>query len=239
MMLASAAFLQGLFYTAKDLLLVDPGFLKQVDGLLCALSDQDFDALLPELRLAFSYFVPMETDRIAGRQRPCTEERPARCGRPGSARRNTAAMSRWMPGRRPGWQRRRYHERTAAERRRRSQPVGGWCWAKTPQDQMPLEGGPKLARMDDALDFLYSREAGPDVRDDIPRERQGGSGASQLTVARWLSEVRQLFPQETAEVLQRHALDRYHLTELLTDREVLEKMEPDQALLETILSLKG
>ena len=65
MMLASAAFLQGLFYTAKDLLLVDPGFLKQVDGLLCALSDQDFDALLPELRLAFSYFVPMETDRIA------------------------------------------------------------------------------------------------------------------------------------------------------------------------------
>ena len=110
---------------------------------------------------------------------------------------------------------------------------------KNAQDQMPLEGGPKLARMDDALDFLYSREAGPDVRDDIPRERQGGSGASQLTVARWLSEVRQLFPQETAEVLQRHALDRYHLTELLTDREVLEKMAPDQALLETILSLKG
>ena len=109
---------------------------------------------------------------------------------------------------------------------------------KNAQDQMPLEGGPKLARMDDALDFLYSREAGPDVRDDIPRERQGGSGASQLTVARWLSEVRQLFPQETAEVLQRHALDRYHLTELLTDREVLEKMEPNQALLETVLSLK-
>ena len=39
--------------------------VKLRDGLLCALSDQDFDALLPELRLAFSYFVPMETDRIA------------------------------------------------------------------------------------------------------------------------------------------------------------------------------
>ena len=53
---------------------------------------------------------------------------------------------------------------------------------KNAQDQMPLEGGPKLARMDDALDFLYSREAGPDVRDDISRERQGGSGASQTAL---------------------------------------------------------
>lgn len=65
MMLQSAAFLQGLFYTARDLLLVDSGFLAQVDGLLCELSDEDFTALLPELRLAFSYFAPMETDRLA------------------------------------------------------------------------------------------------------------------------------------------------------------------------------
>ena len=66
----------------------------------------------------------------------------------------------------------------------------------------------------------------------------GGSEASNPTVAHWLSEVRTLFPQETAEILQRHALDRYQLTELLADREVLEKLEPNQALLETVLSLK-
>lgn len=65
MMLQSAAFLQGLFYTARDLLLVDDGFLRQIDELFCELSDADFTALLPELRLAFSYFAPMETDRIA------------------------------------------------------------------------------------------------------------------------------------------------------------------------------
>ena len=65
MMLQSASFLQGLFYTARDLLLVDQEFLKQVDALLCELNDEDFTALLPELRLAFSYFAPMETDRIA------------------------------------------------------------------------------------------------------------------------------------------------------------------------------
>ena len=104
---------------------------------------------------------------------------------------------------------------------------------KNADRQLPLGEG-RVLRMDDALDFLYGREEGQDVK----REAQGGGGESQLTVARWLSEVRSLFPQETAEVLQRHALDRYQLTELLTDREVLEKMEPNQALLETVLSLK-
>ena len=103
---------------------------------------------------------------------------------------------------------------------------------KNAQHQLSLTGS-RLLRMDDALDFLYGRERGEDVRDP-----QGGSGASQPTVAHWLSEVRTLFPQETAEILQRHALDRYQLTELLSDREVLERMEPDQALLETVLSLK-
>ncbi len=92
---------------------------------------------------------------------------------------------------------------------------------------------PRLLRMDEALDFLYSREAGDDVR-----SNQGGSEASRPTVAHWLSEVRTLFPKDTAEILQRHALDRYQLTELLADQEVLEKLEPNQALLETVLSLK-
>ncbi len=91
----------------------------------------------------------------------------------------------------------------------------------------------RLLRMDDALDFLYGRESGDDER-----SHEGGSEASNPTVAHWLSEVRTLFPKDTAEVLQRHALDRYQLTELLADQEVLEKLEPNQALLETVLSLK-
>ncbi len=55
----------------------------------------------------------------------------------------------------------------------------------------PSSGGRWLVRMDDALDFLYGREAGPDVR----RDPEGGHGESQLAVARWLSEVRGLFPR--------------------------------------------
>lgn len=66
MMLRSAAFLQGLFYTAKDLLLIDHEFLCRIDTLVSELDDEQFNSILPELRLAFSYFVPVETNRLAG-----------------------------------------------------------------------------------------------------------------------------------------------------------------------------
>ena len=65
--LQAAAFLQGLFLTARDLLLTDGIQLEAVDELLCGLSDEDFMLLLPQLRLAFSYFTPTESARI-GRQ---------------------------------------------------------------------------------------------------------------------------------------------------------------------------
>jgi Mg-chelatase subunit ChlD len=54
-----------------------------------------------------------------------------------------------------------------------------------------------------------------------------------------LSEVRELFPRETAEIVERHALDRYGLTELITDPGTLERLEPDEDLLKTLLALKG
>ena len=65
--LRAAAFLQGLFRTARDLLLVDDVQLAAIDALLCELEDEEFVALLPQLRLAFSYFTPTETNRL-GRQ---------------------------------------------------------------------------------------------------------------------------------------------------------------------------
>ncbi len=68
--------------------------------------------------------------------------------------------------------------------------------------------------------------------------REGGREASRLTAATWITKIRRLFPKETVEILERHALERYQLTELLTDKEVLEKLEPNRELLKTILQLK-
>ena len=68
--------------------------------------------------------------------------------------------------------------------------------------------------------------------------REGGTEASRLTAATWITKIRRLFPRETVEILERHALERYQIKELLTDKEVLEKLEPNQELLKTILQLK-
>lgn len=95
-----------------------------------------------------------------------------------------------------------------------------------------LENGISCFDLEDALEFLYSREYGEDVR------REGGTGASRLTAATWITKIRSLFPKQTVEILERHALERYQLTELLTDREVLERLEPNEELLKTILQLK-
>lgn len=95
-----------------------------------------------------------------------------------------------------------------------------------------LENGISCMDLEEALDFLYNREQGEDVR------REGSLDASRLTAATWITRIRKLFPKETVEILERHALERYHMTELLTDKEVLEKLEPNQELLKTILQLK-
>lgn len=93
------------------------------------------------------------------------------------------------------------------------------------------------ARLDRALDYLYGREyLGRGLRGEIG---PGSLGASQLTLVTWLGEVRELFPRDTVEVIEKHALDRYGLTELITDPQTLERLEPNQALLRTLLTLRG
>ncbi len=101
---------------------------------------------------------------------------------------------------------------------------------------------PQQGRMEAALDFLYSREyKGRGVREpNKPEGPQPGSlDPSQLNVPTWLGEVRELFPQETVEVIEKHALDRYGMTELVTDKQTLEKLEPNMDLLKTLLTFRG
>ncbi|MCQ4087390.1 VWA domain-containing protein [Saccharibacillus sp. JS10] len=90
--------------------------------------------------------------------------------------------------------------------------------------------------LDGLLGYLYDREYGAEQG---YRDKQGGRGDSQLTVPTWLSEVRKLFPKETVEILEKQALDRYGLNELLTDKTVLESMQPNMNLLKNILQFKG
>lgn len=113
--------------------------------------------------------------------------------------------------------------------------------------------GSNESRMDRVLDYLYGREyRGRGIRpgknrenekddedDADERSRRGGQEESVLNVPDWIRQVRELFPNDTAEVIQRHALDRYGMTELVTDAEVLKNLEPSYELLKTVLSFKG
>ena len=94
----------------------------------------------------------------------------------------------------------------------------------------------RLGEMELLLDHLYGCAQGDDVRRDP--SRSGSSGGSQLTAADWITRVRELFPQSTADVLERHALEEFGMTELLTNKDILERMRPDMQLLKTVLQLK-
>ncbi|MDR1604771.1 MAG: VWA domain-containing protein [Gracilibacteraceae bacterium] len=90
------------------------------------------------------------------------------------------------------------------------------------------------AEIDELLHFLYDREYSAERG-----VREGGAEDSRLSVPVWLRRVQRLFPRETAEKLEAHALDRYGLTDLLRDASVLASLEPNMTLLKQILALKG
>lgn len=98
--------------------------------------------------------------------------------------------------------------------------------------QAGLGNGPAFA-MDRALGWLYGRDEQGDTL-----ERHGGDGPSQLSVPEWINEIHQLFPKETIERLERDAIERYGIDEVVTNPEVLERATPNPALLEAVLRTK-
>lgn len=57
-------------------------------------------------------------------------------------------------------------------------------------------------------------------------------------VAKWLHDIRELFPTSTVQMLQQDAISRLDLEELLAEREMLESVVPDVHLISTLLNYK-
>ena len=92
------------------------------------------------------------------------------------------------------------------------------------------------AAMDAALAALYDGTGeGAGGRPDSARG--GGLGASAPRVARWLGDIRTYFPSTVVQVMQRDAIDRLNLTQLLLEPELLDSVEADVHLVGTLLSL--
>ena len=92
--------------------------------------------------------------------------------------------------------------------------------------------------MDSMLEFLYGREYGENEGMRGEKKNIGGHGKSKLTVPKWVTNIKELFPKETVEILERHGLERYNMIELLNNKEVLEELEPNKELLKSILQMK-
>ena len=100
------------------------------------------------------------------------------------------------------------------------------------------EGGLSAADqgMDGALEALYNRgDAGSGSAGG--GQRSAGLGGSAPRVARWLGDIREYFPTSVVQVMQKDAMDRLGLHQLLLEPEMMEAVEPDVHLVGTLLSL--
>jgi Mg-chelatase subunit ChlD len=86
-----------------------------------------------------------------------------------------------------------------------------------------------------ALSWLYERDGSLDERD---IRRTADLGRSQLTVPNWINEIHRLFPKETIERLERDAVEEFAIHEVVTNPDVLSKIEPSPTLLRAVLLTK-
>ncbi len=70
-------------------------------------------------------------------------------------------------------------------------------------------------------------------------DRKGGLGSSSPKINRWLSDIRRFFPSSVVRIVQRDALERLKLHQMLLQPELLEAVEADVHLVGTLLSLKN
>lgn len=93
-----------------------------------------------------------------------------------------------------------------------------------------------VIEMDTALSWLYGRDKDNEEQDSF--DRMGGDGVSTLSTPDWINQIQTLFPQETIERLEKDALEKYHLEDLVTSTDVLERATPNPTLLAAILKTK-
>jgi len=84
----------------------------------------------------------------------------------------------------------------------------------------------RLGELDEALGFVYD-------------ERKGGRGGSRLYVPRWLGALREFFRHDVVALIQKDAIERRGLTELLFEPETLPFLERNVDLVATLLSARS
>ncbi|RKH66553.1 VWA domain-containing protein [Corallococcus aberystwythensis] len=92
-------------------------------------------------------------------------------------------------------------------------------------DTVDLEGG-DLEGLDDALSFVYG-------------ERSAGRGGSRPYLPKWLGALRDFFQDDVIALVQKDAIERKGLTQLLFEPETLPFLDKNLELVTTLVSARG
>lgn len=245
-------FLVGLFTLAREAAQRDPRLMQLIDRLITDAIEEDFLEMLPSLRLAFTFFTPLEKHRIVdllfGEQKIAQPASTAEHAQGAALNQKLLQILTTFGIRHPALQQ---ASTTAQDSTRTSGETTGSGTEKddpTRHERWRLVLGegvdstlPNLntaaAQRDRLLDFLYGREYGPS-RNVRSRSRSAGLGQSTLDVPEWINGVHELFPKRTIERLEKDALDRYKIEEIATRPEILARAQPSITLLKAVMRTK-
>jgi hypothetical protein len=99
--------------------------------------------------------------------------------------------------------------------------------------------------MDEALEAIYAGDSSDEItRDEWESPTEGrkhgaAKGRSAPRVAKWLNQVRTFFPSDVVVLIQKDAIERRGMKELLFEPELLSQVEPSLDLASTLLTLKN
>ena len=94
----------------------------------------------------------------------------------------------------------------------------------------------RVREMDQALAALYEADGRRGLGQGGQR---GGRGDSAPSVARWLGDIRKYFPSQVVQVMQRDAMERLNLRQMLLQPEMLENAQPDVHLVANLVALSS
>jgi len=88
----------------------------------------------------------------------------------------------------------------------------------------------KLMEIDKTLDLVYGGTE--------DQRRTAGLGPSNLSIPDWIENVKEFFPTDTKEVLEKDLIERSDIKDIIANPELFEKVEPSLEMVKTIISLK-
>ena len=95
------------------------------------------------------------------------------------------------------------------------------------------------SEIDDALAAIYDDVPEDDGGTASGKQRSAGLGSSAPRLAKWLGDIRSYFKEDVVSVIQTDAIERKGLKQLLFEPETLKSVQPNLALVGTLMSLSG